>query len=244
MTRILSYNILVGGTRRVDQIASMIASAQPDVVGLVEATNPGVVEELARRLDMQPVLSDSAKHIQDWQVAVLTRLPIIQTTVHSHLDITKPVLEVCVEEASGRELTIFLTHLSAAFSEERAGDAIRRTEVRELLRLLAQRHGTPRLLMGDFNALALGCLLVQLGLAVYLAVRARDRAVSLVLLAGVLLGLVAGVAIYRNCWSFGRVLVWLPLGLGVWGLEERRGWILLLLTPCALGTWAAIRGII
>jgi hypothetical protein len=95
-----------------------------------------------------------------------------------------------------------------------------------------------------FNALALGCLLVQLGLAVYLAVRARDRAVSLVLLAGVLLGLTAGVAIYRNCWSFGRVLVWLPLGLGVWGLEERRGWILLLLTPCALGTWAAIRGII
>src|SRR6202043_3996625 len=130
MTRILSYNILVGGARRIDQIASMIASAQPDVVGLVEATNPQVVEELARGLDMQPILSDSAAHIQDWQVAVLTRLPIVQTTVHSRPDVlTKPVLEVCMEEPSGRQLTVFVTHLAAAFSEKRAGDDIRRGEV-------------------------------------------------------------------------------------------------------------------
>ena len=95
-----------------------------------------------------------------------------------------------------------------------------------------------------FNALTLAYLIVMVGLAVYLAVRSRDRGLALVLLAGVLLSLTAGVAIYRNCWSFSRVLVWLPLGLGVWGLEERRGWILLLLAPCVLGTWAAIRGII
>jgi hypothetical protein len=95
-----------------------------------------------------------------------------------------------------------------------------------------------------FNALALGYLVIQIGLAVYLAVQARDRALSLVLLGGVLLSLTAGDAIYSNYWSFGRVLVWLPLGLSVWGLEERRGWILLLLAPCAVGTWAAIRGII
>lgn len=157
MTRILSYNILVGGTRRIDQIASMIASVQPDVVGLVEATNPQVVEELARRLDMQAVTSGSAKHLQDWQVAVLTRLPVVQTTVHNHPGIlTKPVLEVCIEEPSGRQLTVFVTHLAAAFSQKRAGDDVRRGEVRELLRIMAQRQGTPHLLIGDFNALAPG----------------------------------------------------------------------------------------
>src|SRR4051812_1449347 len=47
MTRILSYNILVGGQPRIDQITSMLQSADPDVVGLVEATDPRVVEELA-----------------------------------------------------------------------------------------------------------------------------------------------------------------------------------------------------
>jgi hypothetical protein len=95
-----------------------------------------------------------------------------------------------------------------------------------------------------FNVLTLAFLLVQVGLAVYLATRAHDWAVSLLLLAGVLLALTAGVAIYRNCWAFSRVLVWLPLGLGLWGLEERKGWILLLLAPCVLGTCAAIRDII
>src|SRR6266700_1087560 len=60
MTRILSYNILVGATRRVDPLTRMIQAAQPDVVGLVEATNPRVIEELARRLDMQQVMPSVA----------------------------------------------------------------------------------------------------------------------------------------------------------------------------------------
>src|SRR5438270_1776414 len=82
MTRILSYNILVGATRRVDPLTSMIKAANPDVVGLVEATNPRVVEELARRLDMQHVMSAYPRHWQDWQIALLSRLPIIYTKTH------------------------------------------------------------------------------------------------------------------------------------------------------------------
>ena len=38
MTRVLSYNILLGGTPRIDALDKMIRSSQPDVVGLVEAT--------------------------------------------------------------------------------------------------------------------------------------------------------------------------------------------------------------
>jgi endonuclease/exonuclease/phosphatase family metal-dependent hydrolase len=151
MTRILSYNILVGATRRIDPLTGMIKAARPDVVGLVEATNPRVVEELARRLDMQYVLSAYPKHSQDWQVALLSRLPIIYTKTHS---LTKPVLEVCVEEANGRQITVFLTHLSADFSKGWAGDGIRQREVRELLRIMLASQGTPHLVMGDFNALA------------------------------------------------------------------------------------------
>ena len=157
MTRILSYNILVGATRRVDPLTRMIQAAQPDVVGLVEATNPRVIEELARRLDMQYVMSANARHLQDWQVALLSRLPIVYTKTHYPSDkLTKPVLEVGVEEPDGRQLIIFVTHLSAAFNKGWAGDAIRRREVRELIRIMAAKRGTPHLIMGDFNSLAPG----------------------------------------------------------------------------------------
>ena len=74
MTRILTYNILVGGARRIDQIAQMIRVAHPDLIGLIEATNPRVVEELAERLGMEYRMTGSGTHLRDWQVAVLSRL--------------------------------------------------------------------------------------------------------------------------------------------------------------------------
>ena len=68
----------------------------------------------------------------------------------------KPVLEVCLEEPDGTQFTVFVTHLSAAFSHGWAGDAIRRREVRELIRIMGERNGTPHLIMGDFNSLSPG----------------------------------------------------------------------------------------
>jgi endonuclease/exonuclease/phosphatase family metal-dependent hydrolase len=66
---IVSYNILAGGynlrengARRVHQLLKIIHSIQPDVVGLVEATNPQimqkplVVEELAEQLGMRFIM--------------------------------------------------------------------------------------------------------------------------------------------------------------------------------------------
>lgn len=158
MTRVLSYNILIGGTRRIDQIEQMIRAAQPDVVGLVEATNPCVVEELAARLGMDHRISGRAEHATDWQVALLSRLPITHVQVHRRPGlISKLLLEVGVQEEDGRDVTIFVTHLAASFSSGlRGGDSIRREEAREILRLMKAKRGTPHLLMGDFNSLAPG----------------------------------------------------------------------------------------
>ena len=157
MTRILSYNILVGGTRRVAPLASMIQATQPDIVGLVEANDPRVVEELAQRLEMQHVMSSIATHHQDWRIALLSRLPILYTEAHVRPGIlTRPVLEVGVEEPAGKQFTVFVTHLSAAFNKGWAGDAIRRREVRELIRIMKAKQGMPHLIIGDFNSLAPG----------------------------------------------------------------------------------------
>src|SRR5437868_486220 len=169
MTRILSYNILAGGKRRVDQLTKIISSTQPDIVGLVEANNLQVVEELADRLDMQYRMNANPTHKKDWQTALLSRLPIIETHSHIHADIlTKPVLEACIEEEDGCKLTVFIAHLSAAFYQSRGGDGQRRREVQEILHIMASKRGTPHLLMGDFNAIAPGDRLKASALLRYL----------------------------------------------------------------------------
>ncbi len=158
MTRVLTYNILVGGTSRVDYIEQMIRAAQPDIVGLVEATNPCVVEKLATRLGMDYRMSGRGEHDLDWHVALLSRLPIMHAHAHFLPDrLSKPLLEVGVQEEHGGVLTLFVTHLKASFAGGvRGGDDIRREEAREVVRIMKAKRGTPHLLVGDFNSLAPG----------------------------------------------------------------------------------------
>ncbi len=165
MTRILSYNILVGGqttknrlaTTRAPEIIQMIRAANPDVVGLAEASNEAVVQEIATALEMEYVMSASPRHPYDMQVAVLSRLPIIATETHWQPPVlVKHSLEVQIREANGQPLTIFMTHLSAAFNQGRGGGSVRKREVIELLKRMSTYTGQPHLIMGDFNEMAPG----------------------------------------------------------------------------------------
>jgi len=166
MTRILSYNILVGGARRIDFIERMILMVDPDVVGLVEASNQDVVKELARRLGMDYRTNASAGK---GSIALLSRLPILRSAVHTgNGAISRPLLEVGLEEASGERLTVFVNHLIASFWQGRGGDAPRRKEVRAILEVL-RANREPHVLMGDFNALAPGDRLQASKLIGYLA---------------------------------------------------------------------------
>src|SRR6266487_2192277 len=118
---------------------------------------------------MQHRMSGSPAHGQDWDIALLSRLPIIEVQTHVRPGIlTKPLLEACIREEDGRKLTVFVTHLTAAFSHGRGGDGIRRSEVREILRIMAPKRGIPHLLMGDFNAIAPGDRLKASALLRYL----------------------------------------------------------------------------
>lgn len=158
MTRILTYNIEFGGTGRVDQIVQVIGSARPDVVGLLEATNPCVIEQLAAGLGLEYRLTGRAQAPDDWQIAVLSRLPITNTLVYLIPGVlSKPLLEIGVQEEGGGELMLFVAHLASSFARGmRGGDRLKRAEVREVLRIAASKRGTPHLIMGDFNSLAPG----------------------------------------------------------------------------------------
>lgn len=158
MTRILSYNIHTGGTNRIDQLATIMRESRADVIGLAEATDPQVAEELAERLGMQLHLTGEARHIRDWQLGVLSRLPIVDIQTHTRPEIftRRHVLEVCIEEAGGKLLTVFVVHLTAHFYKGAESDRVRRGEIQEALRLMSHRRGQPHLLIGDFNGIAPG----------------------------------------------------------------------------------------
>lgn len=171
MTRILSYNILAGGKQRVDQLTAVISSVQPDIVGLIEAYNPHVVEEIAQRLGMDFRMSESYSHDCTGQTALLSRLPIIETHSHFLSDRhTRSVLEASVEEEDGHTLTLFIAHLTADFYQSRGGDALRSREVQAMLRIMTSKRGKPHLLLGDFNAIAPGDRLKASALLRYLII--------------------------------------------------------------------------
>lgn len=171
MTRIVSYNILAGGYslqadggRRTQQITRIIRSANPDIVGIIEATNPSkkdspaVIEEIAANLGMHLTLAGDPCG-REFCIALLTHLPIIYTKIHTCPGILgKPLLEVCVKEENGQHLTAFVTHLTAAFNQGRGGGHVRAREAREIIKIMEplRQEGRPHFLMGDFNSLTPG----------------------------------------------------------------------------------------
>lgn len=168
MTRILSYNILVGGTRRIDFIEQMIRMADPDVVGLVEAHDLRVVQELSRRLGMDYRTNTSPDGSWKTSIALLSRLPIVSSAIYpANGAISRPLLEVGLEDESGERMTAFVNHLVASFSHGRGGDSLRRKEVQAILNVMRANH-EPHVLMGDFNALAPGDQLKASRLVSYL----------------------------------------------------------------------------
>jgi endonuclease/exonuclease/phosphatase family metal-dependent hydrolase len=183
MTRIVSYNILAGGydmraanARRTTQIIKMIQQVKPDIVGVVEAIHPQIMQpptvlaEIAEELGMQVVTGDP-RHCEGYQLALLTRLPVVSYKVHERPGIlARPLLEVCVEEENGEHLTVCVTHLSAAFNRGRGGGGVRLREVEEILRITAplRAEGKPHLIMGDFNSLAPGDAFKASGLLRYI----------------------------------------------------------------------------
>jgi endonuclease/exonuclease/phosphatase family metal-dependent hydrolase len=155
MTRVLSYNILAGGTRRVDLLAQMLQAQQADLIGLVEAVDERVVASLATRLGMEYRLSGRLKGHEVEQGALLSRHPILSTKAYGTGALTKqPLLEVCVEEPDGQPLTVFVAHLTASFSKVWAANLKRRRELAEIVRIMAAQQGTNHLLLGDFNSIA------------------------------------------------------------------------------------------
>jgi exodeoxyribonuclease-3 len=144
--RLLTYNILKGGSGRIDRLAEVINASGPDLVLLQEATDPAVVAALAEKTGMA-----DHRAFRRQSLGFMSRRPVafsqwIRPRISRHA-----FLEVVPE---GERLHVFGVHLSAvlaAWTEQR-----RRLELRALLRSIAYHEGRLPVLAGDFNTIAPG----------------------------------------------------------------------------------------
>jgi endonuclease/exonuclease/phosphatase family metal-dependent hydrolase len=148
--RIVSYNILDGGEGRADPLAEVILAQRPDVVALVEADNPDVVQRIARRAKMDFIHAASGSK----GAALLSRFAIRQSIDHAATKAwkLKSLLEALIVAPAGQELSIGVVHLTAKATEE--AEEKRMGEIAIVLDTFApHRSGKrPHLLVGDFNA--------------------------------------------------------------------------------------------
>jgi endonuclease/exonuclease/phosphatase family metal-dependent hydrolase len=145
--RIVSYNILDGGTGRADPIAEVLLAQRPEVVCLLEADDAAVLERVARRLAMDFIVAPGRRHA----CALLSRLPIRATWNHSLLipDFEGSLLQAELLAPGGRPLPVGVVHLHpGAWAED---EARRLEQLKPVLKLMA-RAAVPQLLAGDFNA--------------------------------------------------------------------------------------------
>jgi endonuclease/exonuclease/phosphatase family metal-dependent hydrolase len=148
--RILNYNILDGGAPRFELLSQVIERQKPDVVALVEADEPPVVEKLAVRLKMDFIHAPGNSKAS----ALLSRFPIRSTINHAllHPVISKSLLEATIVDDSGTEWSMGVLHLHARATE--ADESIREKEIDAVLKIFTPHRSSRRrhLLMGDFNS--------------------------------------------------------------------------------------------
>jgi endonuclease/exonuclease/phosphatase family metal-dependent hydrolase len=149
--RVLTYNILGGGEGRADPLAEVVLAQRADVVALVEADVPAVVERIARRLRMDFVIGRGPGTTAS---AVLSRWPIRSSVNHAALapGLTQSFLEAVVVSPVGPEWPVAVLHLPPGATD--ADEDARLPELAVALDLLRHHRdaGTPHLLCGDLNA--------------------------------------------------------------------------------------------
>jgi exodeoxyribonuclease-3 len=147
--RLLSYNIRYGGAGREQALAAVIRQCAPDLVILQEATQPRVVEQVARATGMAQWGSQAGQSL-----GFLSREPVSHVGWHKPRVSRHAFIEVVPAAGAWRVFGVQLSAVHAAWTERR-----RWYELRALLTAIQQHQHGPHVLVGDFNTLAPGELL-------------------------------------------------------------------------------------
>lgn len=147
--KLLSYNIRFGGRGREAHLAEVIRAVAPDLVVFQEATDPTVIERLAKATELHLWAARRAHSI-----AYLSRQEIAHHEWHYPVGAKHSFLEI---QLKGTEARIFGLHLRARFSKW--SERRRAAEIQALLKGIEKHQEGFHVLVGDFNTLAPGELL-------------------------------------------------------------------------------------
>jgi endonuclease/exonuclease/phosphatase family metal-dependent hydrolase len=149
--RIVSYNILDGGARRAEQLLQVLRAQRPDVIGLVEAGDPGVLEQLANALKMDYVRVPGN---ESGASAILSRFAIRDSINHAPFQpaLSKSLLQASIVDPTGQVWQLGVVHLHARASED--DERKREAEIDAVLKVFEplRAQKVPHFLLGDFNA--------------------------------------------------------------------------------------------
>jgi len=148
--RLVTYNILNGGEGRADPLAEVLLAQRADIVVLVEATDPAVLDRISARLNMDCIAGPGNEQAS----AILSRWPIRESINHALLrtGISKSLLEATIVDPAGRQWIVGAVHLHARATE--ADESRREAELAVLLQVFTAHRsaGRPHLIAGDFNS--------------------------------------------------------------------------------------------
>ncbi len=146
MFRLLTYNIMRGGQRRVDAIAAVINECSPDVVLLQEATSPANVERLRAATGMA-----EGRAFARQSLGYLSRRAVVSSKWVRPRISRHAFIEIVPAGGSIRLFGVHLSAIHAAWTERR-----RVLELRALLRSVSRHEPGFHVLGGDFNTVAPG----------------------------------------------------------------------------------------
>lgn len=151
-----------------EAVADTIASAKPEIVGLVEIGGPLALDDLAKRLSARGLEFPHRKVLvrdgEERALALLSRYPIVKDVsradyplygTHSR-NMLRGILDVTVKVPDGRKFRILGAHLKAHTGDSEAyADKLRSQEAHTLALyiqdILKKSPNKPLLLFGDMN---------------------------------------------------------------------------------------------
>ena len=157
--RVATYNILVGGTRREELIASVLSRIDADVIALQEVCNLQFLGELAGSLGMQAMVGEPSDPLAGCHIAILSRRPVRGWENRQHVGrMLRSHLHCDIETGwdSMPVIGVHNVHLAARFGERAKGEARRMRELTAVLEGIAQAPPLPHVILGDFNSMAPG----------------------------------------------------------------------------------------
>jgi endonuclease/exonuclease/phosphatase family metal-dependent hydrolase len=160
--RVLAYNILLGGERREERIAGVLAGSGADLIALEEVQDNGLVPRLAEHLGMEAVYAPPSDG-GPLGMALLTRLPIASQRNLRHPGMLRSHLEVVIRARPGERIRFHVVHLAARFGEKANGEARRLREIEAVLGDIDAEEAMPDIVLGDFNSIAPGDHLAATG---------------------------------------------------------------------------------